>query len=280
MLLRTLNDAGLLIERVPPAFFRHEHYADLKDYLLAVREAWGSDAAWDLLRKLRGDEGPTVYSGYMEDNVPDAVYAPQLLLWMPEPDFLTCVEIGYRMASDARNAGTLAAAINRACEARGIPYRFEGFLSAGHFVWTGDAILRERVVQPALSALDDPRLAGGPRSEFNAARDELRQGTPGALKQAVAEACNAIESGLKVLLQANAQSLPARQNLEHLLNACVDAGLIPPDAREIVAAPGRFGNRRGRHGAGAVAHNVTAEEAETVVAAAAVAVTFIAKRLP
>jgi hypothetical protein len=278
-LLRVLGDAGVLQERLVEAFFRHDHYADPKDYLLTVETVWGSETAWELVRKLRGDERPTVYRGALKDNVPHPVLAWVFLIEIPAPDFLTCLEIGFGMG-DRSQRSRHADTINQVCRQRGIPYRLEGIRNRAHFVWTGDAIVNEQALRPALSALDDSRLAQGPRQEFEAARHELRQGTPGARKQAVAEACNAVESALRVFLEEHGQSLLEKQTLDLLLNACVEAGLIAAEARELVAGPGRFGNRRGRHGAGAVAHNVTTEEAETVVSAAAVAITFIAKRLP
>jgi hypothetical protein len=55
---------------------------------------------------------------------------------------------------------------------------------------------------------------------------------------------------------------------------------MPKEAEEIVLGASRFGNRKGRHGAGPVAHDVTASEAEAVVSSAATALTFLAARLP
>ena len=152
------------------------------------------------------------------------------------------------------------------------------------FVWTGEAIVEEVALQPALSAIADPRLGG---REFATARDELRDLTPAALKQSVAEACNAVESALKVLLAEHQVSLPSRQNVDALVASCREAGLFPPAVdgggvpiEQIITGPGRFGKRRGRHGGGTVTHDVGRDEAEAVVAAAAVAIAFIAKRLP
>jgi HEPN domain-containing protein len=280
ILLRALTDAGILLEHLVDTFFRHDLYADLEDYLVTVEKVWGADTAWEVLGKLRGDEGPTVYQGLMEDNVPGGVPALPFLLEIPEPDFLTCVEIGDRMATSPNWKIQFRDTVNRVCEGRGIPYRLQEILSGVRFVWVGDAVVSELALKPVLSALDDPRLAQGPRQEFEAARHELRQGTPGSRKQAVAEACNAVESALKVLLQEHERLLPERQNLDALLKACVESELIATATQELVASPGRFGNRRARHGGGALPHDVTREEAETVVSAAAVAITFIAMRLP
>lgn len=138
----------------------------------------------------------------------------------------------------------------------------------------------QEVLSAGLAALDDPRFATGPRIEFEAARQALREGTPAALRRAVAESCNTVESAMKVLLDSHSVARPARENAQDLFNALRDAGLVPREAEEVVLSAPRFGNRKGRHGAGPVPHDVTEEEAEAVVGAAANAATFLARRLP
>jgi hypothetical protein len=133
---------------------------------------------------------------------------------------------------------------------------------------------------PALSALDDPRFANGPGVEFASARDELRAATPQARKQAVAEACNSVESAMKVLLDERQIGTPTPQNAQNLFNALSAAGAVPKESEEMVLGASRFGNRKGRHGAGPVAHDVAPSEAEAVVGSAATALTFLASRLP
>ena len=141
------------------------------------------------------------------------------------------------------------------------------------FVWTGDAVVEREALRPALSALADPRLAPGPGQEFATARRGLREGTPAALNRSVAEACNAVESALKVLLTEHRQPIPTGHDLDALLGACQAAELVPPAAEEILAGPARFANRRG-------GHDLERDEAEAAMAAAAVAISFIAGRLP
>jgi hypothetical protein len=279
-MLRVLEDAGVHLGQLHGAFFRHGHFADLEDYVRAVGSVWGDEVAIEILRQIRSDKD------YEPGGTP--LYPPEtFFLAIPEPDFLTAVELGLRMATGPYKGAPLPSLLNRVCRARGIPYRLEGYLSQARFKWIGDSVVSKEVLEPALSALDDPRLAQGPKSEFETARQELRQGTPVALKQAVAEACNAVESGLKVLLTEHGESLPTRQNLDALIEAGRQAGLFPAavdgkgvPVEQILAGPGRFGNRRGRHGGGSVPHDVTPEEAEAVVSAAAVALTLIAKHLP
>lgn len=151
----------------------------------------------------------------------------------------------------------------------------------------GDPVTETQVLAPALSALDDPRLSGAPQEEFTAARAAMREGKPHAYQHAVAMACNAVESGLRVLLAQHDQPIPTKPELGQLLKACRSAHLFPKatngkgvPVEHLLGAPGRFGNERGRHGAGEEPHDVQPDEAEAVVAAAAVALTLIARRLP
>jgi hypothetical protein len=170
--------------------------------------------------------------------------------------------------------------LNRICERRGIPYSVEGTGGRITFVWAGAPIVYEQAIGPAVGVLADPRLVEGPGREFRLAREELRAGTPDTLKQAVAEACNAVESAMKVVLDENEVSRPDRENAQDLFAALVSGGQLSKETEEIVLAAARFGNRRGRHGAGAVAHSVSSEEAQAVVAAAATAIVLVASELP
>src|SRR5262249_2082179 len=108
----------------------------------------------------------------------------------------------------------------------------------------------------------------------------LRAGSPDTLKQAVAEACNAVESAMKIVLDENKAPRPGRENAQDLFVALVSENLLCKETEEIVLAAARFGNRRGRHGAGAIAHSVSPEEAQAVVVAAATAIVLIVSELP
>lgn len=63
--------------------------------------------------------------------------------------------------------------------------------------------------------------------EFASARDELRAATPRARKQAVAEACNAVESAMKVLLDERQIGRPKPENAQNLFNALSAKGAVP-----------------------------------------------------
>lgn len=204
---------------------------------------------------------------------------------MPDTDFFSAIERRLPNAHTYEAEHQLPK-LQRICERRGVPYTLvadeEGECS---FEWVGDPVVQEQVMAPARSALDDPRLEAA-RGDFENAREQLRADMPAARKHAVAEACNAVESGLKILLREHGRPIPERQNLDALIGACREADLFPPatdgggvPVEQILAAPGRFGNRRGRHGSH-VPHDVEPDEAEAVVASAAVALTLIAHRLP
>lgn len=244
-------------------------WADTRDYFEGLKRAGHSRVLAEIDKELDPD---------LSSND----FATLLLTSMPDGDFLTASESGLSAQFLPWDFDPVLDAINEVCERRGVPYRIS---KAGRFEWVGDPVVEEQVLAPAVSALHDARLSAA-RSDFDSARQQLREGTPAAQKIAVAEACSAVESGLKALLREHGQEMPARQNLDALIEACRDAELFPPavdgggvPVEQILAGPGRVGNRRGRHGSH-VPHDVEPDEAEAVVASAAVALTLIARRLP
>ena len=289
-MLRVLVEGGLTHMQMLIAFFRTEAYGGLDDYLEKVTADWGAGKADAIRAEMRA-----MGERYTDDLRLDweraqrealHVYGPiGLLNEMPEADFLALVQGSVGHMPDPFKKTSAPAALTEICRRRGIPFRMIGVGSLTEFEWTGDAATDENVLQPAASALDDARLEG-PRQDFEDARDALRERTPRGRRRAVAEACNAVESGLKVLLRHHGCALPAAENVDALLKACRDANLFPQAVdgkgvpiEQILAGPARFGNRRGRHGS-EVPHDVDPDEAEAVIGAAAVALTFIARRLP
>ncbi len=283
-LVRALADAGALHSAIVGRFLRREAYADLADYFDAVEASWGHAVAEDLRRDVEAFVDQRV-----DDLVLDVESARRhafdqygslaVLLAMPEGDFLTAVEIGATLTTDPMATAALPEYLNQICARRGAPYRVEGTGGKLTLNWHGDSTVYEEAIGPALGALDDARLADGPRREFSQARKELREGTPDTLKQAVAETCNAVESTMKVVLDTHGAARPARENAQDLFNALVSAGLAAKDTEELLLSAARFGNRRGRHGAGPVAHSVTPAEAQGVVAAAATAIVMLSDKL-
>ncbi|HJQ52087.1 MAG TPA: hypothetical protein VJ838_16435, partial [Gaiellaceae bacterium] len=89
--------------------------------------------------------------------------------------------------------------INRVFQKVGASYRF-GF--DGQAQWHGDPGVYEQVLNPALAALADARLAGC-ASEFHAALRHLTAGTEKDREDAVEESGKAVESAMKVVLDSH-----------------------------------------------------------------------------
>jgi hypothetical protein len=114
----------------------------------------------------------------------------------------------------------IAPRLTEICRSRGISWEVD--VPAG-FQWIGDEEVETHAIRPALSAIEDPRFAGGVKSEFNSARNELSLGTPTALKQALFESGSAVESAMKVLLGGSSPPRPTpkpRISGVFLLAAC------------------------------------------------------------
>lgn len=285
LLIRAVCEAGTTPLAIIQRFLRNDGFADVDDYLDGVGVLHGPQARQDfeeLLDELAArmtDERSLDWEGAASAGRARALpYA--LLLSMPEGDFLTALEVGAGQGTEPMTIARLPGYLTTLCERRGIPYKAEGIGAHLRFVWVGDTAVAQAALEPALGALDDPRLARGPKNEFAQAQREVRSNTPETRKQAVAEACNAVESTMKVVLQENGHPLPAPANAQNLFTALHDAGLASKDAEEILLGASRFGNRRGRHGAGKIEHLVTAAEARGVVAAAATAISMLAAELP
>lgn len=267
------------------ALFRRDVHGSLDDYLQGIEKAHGAEAAESVRIEMQAmterhtDDFRLDWQQAQRDA--SQIYGPiGFLLAIPEADFLTAIEAGVGLVRDPMRVAALPNEINRVCEGRGLPYRMTGVSRQVQFEWTGDATIAEQVVTPALSALDDPRFAKGARVELNGAREQLRRNTPESRKRAVGEACSAVESAMKILLDQHGKVVPQPPNLSNLIRCLVEEKLVERDFKEMLEGPGFFGNRKGRHGAGAVAHAVTVPEAEGVVAGAAVAITYLAHQLP
>jgi hypothetical protein len=291
-LLRLLRDAGHTHDGLIVAFFRQEAWGDLEDYLGTVDTVYEADGLGARIREemrampARYEDQYATLDHEKARRMATQAYAPlALLLNMPEADFLSVVAAGVATTPDPFQATGLPGGINKVCARRGVQFRMEGVGAHAAFKWVGDEAVERDAIRPALSALDDPRLHSA-RRDFDSARQELREGKPSAWKLAVAEGCNAVESGLRALLVEHGLAVPPKADLGTLLKACRAAGMFPESVdgksvpiNHVLGAAGRFGNERGRHGS-EVPHDVEPYEAEAVVAAAAVALALIARRLP
>jgi hypothetical protein len=284
-LLRPLLHAGVEHRSLMAAFFHRETYGDLDDYLEAVRAHRGFEAAESIRMEMRAmtDRYTNDMRLDWEQAKLDAsrIYAPiGFFIGMPQADFLTALEAGAAVVRSPAHKWALSSEINRICERRGLPYRMSGLGSGSRCEWTGDATIAAVVVSPALSALEDPRLSGGAKVEFEGAREQLRKDTPESRKRAVGEVCGAVESAMKVLLSEHGKPLPTPPNLSKLVKLLIAEGIVEAEIREMLVAPGLYGNRKSRHGSGYVSHDVGTTSAEAAVAAGAVAITYLAGHLP
>jgi hypothetical protein len=252
-------------------------YADVQDYFSAVTAVWGSAASAQLSSHVAEAQAAAQYPSDLSVMPTAASVAAavqyELLLSMPEPDFRLAVELALTKLACLEEE---AVRISTVLQSRGVPWR----LNARGFVWVGDETVERHVLSPAHSRLQDPRLAGGPRSEFAQALVELRLGTPTALKQVLGEAAASVESTMKIICDVRGVAYDQRDTAQRLWEHLRDASLIAADTECLVLACARARNKRSGHGAGAEAHVVLQHEAEAFTAAAAAAIVFLASLLP
>jgi hypothetical protein len=279
VLLRLLEETsgGDIEIRVVASCFLRDRFGGIDDYLEAVEAVWGPATSFVLERDLAeaGQQGagfpiPRRSAVQRQDDV-----LRELIWGMPEPDFRLAVE---EVLSGGDRSFDLAERISTICRNRGAPWSFS---VEGTFEYVGDEHVEEALIRPALAAINRPEFAGGVRSEFEAARRELREGTPSALKQAVHEAGCSVESAMKVVLGRRDISFdPDRDGASKLFDRLEAAGVVPRHMQDLVLASMGPRNRRGGHGAGRLPHAVGFAEAEAAVAAAAGAIAYLASTLP
>lgn len=254
------------------------HYADPADYIDAVSAARGDSAAAAIHHALSEAD---MRARYPEDLAPPTkrsirqAKALALLLAIPASDLLVEVLEPALCAGSNSVSPAIASRVNAILRARGAPYVLED----GRFEWVGEPEVEKSAIRPALKALADPRLCGGPAVEFGQARAELLTDTPSTRKQAVVEACNAVESTMKVLCTDRGVARNGNEGAAALFALLREASVLPSESDNLVLAASRAGNRRGRHGAGETAHSVDPCLAQATVAASAVAISFLAGHL-
>jgi hypothetical protein len=248
-------------------------YANFDDYTSAVRDVWG-DAPADRLTnavKRAGDNQPTMVSFGAVRRGEEAV-TEAALLHMPEPDFRVAVF----KAFSRNKLNTTVTRVTSICRKRGIPWEFN--YSDG-FRWVGDEQVEAAALRPALSAIEDPRLASA-KSHFDSARSELALGTPIALPQSVHQSGCAVESAMKAVLKHRGVAYSDKDAAFKLFDTLVGAGLVPEHMKFCVLATATPRNKVGGHGADGEPHHVPLEMAEAVLASAAVAIAYLHKLLP
>jgi len=266
---------------------RAEHLAHARDLLADVEERYQTPTG-SLLNGVRERMfGSTVWQhpslgGMAEQHVFSDNGARHILLELPDAEFLTVLE---HAAGDSpppyvsnSTAADLLCFADDALQTHGCPFR----LDRGdwpHFDWIGDSAHHELVVEPALRALADTRLAGA-RAEFEEALSKRRDGTPKDLEDAVDEAAKSVESILKVLHDELGVTPPRSQQVTPLFNSLVTANAIPSYVDKLIAAASGPRNNMASHGQGATVREVPEELADASIAAAATAITLLAHYLP
>lgn len=210
-----------------------------------------------------------------------------LLHAMADVDFVHVVEAAselavHRMAydnigmSDCNPTEVVLRYVNGVLKRRGVPYQLDHDLVCR---FNGDQAVHELVIAPAVAALADTRLAGA-RGEFEDALVKLRRAQPKDLEDSIEESRKAVESAMKVLLIAHGGELPTRPTTSPLHGALVAAAIVEPQTDDLVRAAARMANAAASHGSGSEIRAVPADLATAAVSAAAVAITFLAGRLP
>jgi len=276
LVIRVVADvAGIGPEQTLSAFF-YDRFGGLDDYFRGVSEVW-SEAEGFRLDQVVNEAGTNAEFGFTIGRPkPNAnfVRAHTLLLHMPEPDFRLAISEALRAVNRMEDA---AARITEICKNRGTPW---AFAHPDGFEYVGDQQVETELIRPALAAVNRAEFAGGVKQEFDSARAELAQGTPTALKQAMHEAGNSVESAMKVVLEAHNVPYGPGDTAAPLFDKLETAGIAPRHMQNLVLVAMTPRNRRGGHGAGAVPHQVEAAEAEAIVAGSGGAIAYLATRLP
>jgi hypothetical protein len=270
LILNTLEGCP---ERLVMDGFLRDAYADLEDYVNAVKQVWGEEMATDMgyAVTVRANEMSTVPS-FGDAYRKEEEIANALLLHMPEPDFRLAVKLAVQRQELAADP---VERINEICRRRGVPWEFT---AAEGFTWVGNAEVEEFAMRPALSAVDDSRLTGA-KDHFDAARSELAEGAPTALRQSVHEAACAVEAAMKVVLSQRGVEYDERDTAFKLFGLLVGADVVPQFMEYAVLGAASPRNKRAGHGA-EEPHDVPQELAETVLASAATAIAYLQKLLP
>lgn len=219
---------------------------------------------------------------------PQPAHYSRCVIWAgPEAFFFDALEVlieRWRGTDDPRlekmgGYRTIMRLINDLFTNRGIPYRVVDDEAWNIEVeWTDEPDQRRLAIDPALHALQDPRLAGA-QHEFAAALRHIRVGTTKELEDAVEEVAKSVESTMKVLLADKGVALPKNPTATPLFGALRTSGVVPAETDHAVLAAARIRNAQGGHGAGSAPRQVPEAIAQLAVRSAAVAITYLHSHL-
>ena len=256
-----------------------EHVADRQDLIADLEERYGMPTGSFVGRVWRRHFGES--EPQFERDRPEFACGAQgarlVLLELPDSEFLTVIEHAVRLSRlRPQQASDSYEYVGDALRAHGTPYRALG--PDWEFEWIGDPAHHVLTVQPALLALADSRLAGA-RAEFEEALSKRRVGTPKNLEDAVDEAAKSVESILKILHHELGVTPPRSQQVTSLFNSLVTTNKLPGYVDKLIAAASGPRNNMASHGQGATVREVPEELADASIAAAATAITFLARYL-
>jgi hypothetical protein len=288
-----LEKYGVDAVKLGEEFLMNEGHGSFNDYIEHVSALYGATEAGrvrDRMDELAAQTAKTIGGTNVDSAYRQRVIAANLpryaLIAGPDAEFLKGIEHALGMLpamyfdSGGPTAGYEASVeylshLDGLFAKRGIPYRVHDH----EIVWAGDRGHRAVVVEPALQALDDPRL-GGARSEFEAALSHVRAGTQKDLEDAIEEAGKAVESAMKVLIAETGTTPPRKETAWPLFEALRDAGHLPAYLDQFTQAAARIRNEAGGHGAGSQPRQIDEDIAVAAVNAAASAIVLIGGRLP
>jgi HEPN domain-containing protein len=302
ILRRAHEDLGLNAARIASLHTEADHLADTRALFADVEHRYGLSAGTMHARVFQRMVATAGVGSSTRKRAIATIYEDEgagfVLLALPATEFLTAMENAVALGHDKRvyglfpNAGwlerdrrdemaeKLVSYADEALAAHGAPYRRsdEEWL----FEWIGDPDQHALTVQPALLALADARLQGGPRDDFERALRKRRAGTAKDLEDAILAAAKAVESTLKVLYAEHSVRKPAKHELAGLYNGLArpEVAVLPGYVQQLVTAVGEPRNHMAGHGPGSDVREVPEELADASIAAAATAITYLAHQLP
>ncbi len=212
---------------------------------------------------------------------PKAERARPFLQTLPEPELLTALEMSApTVVSRTGQSVNLLLYLGKVFRARGLPYTA---LPGEGIRYVGEPLVREHAIEPALAVLANPLLVTA-RAEFEKALGQLRRGE---FKEAGRSAGDAVETTMAVLLESYGHPQPqtphgtdlvqANRLFDQLKSKAVRV-LNEDRDKDLIYAPMKVRNACA-HGAGAKPSPPDPVYVEAGVAAAAIAITYLASKL-
>lgn len=297
------RDARISEHLIVRAWTEAEFLTDVSTALAETAQRYGMEPH-ALQERVSGQAAELVARGLYDDDVTSLhqTYATQAdkyrsamvdhgrrlaLLAIPDPEFLTAIE--HTVAAHAglnktarRSCEALVRYADAAMRAHAVP--FAANPDGRTFRWTGDRVLHDTAITPALRALADPRLTVA-RDEFGDALVKRRSGRASDMRDAVHEAANAVESVMEVLLVEHQIPQPGKQTAVARFNRLTDptartaGALLPGHIQQLVLAAAEIRNHEGGHTQGATISTPTPAMADAAIGAAASAITVLATYL-